>query len=207
MARRYQKGRPVKHADVLPQNINKKPIAQFIAERARRPRDVIVFFNKCIEEAEGKARLSVDTLRRAEGEYSRQRLRALGDEWHGDYPELLSLVGILKKRPEIFSLSAVTHDEITEVCLDAAIQQPEGSGELTELSRRAADQLLDLEGFKRELFMVFYRIGLVGLKLEAFESASWVDELGQGVSPSEIDDATRVEVHTTYRRALGIRSS
>ena len=207
VARRYQKGRPVKHADVLPEKINKKPIAQFITERARRPRDVIVFFNKCIEEAEGKARLSVDTLRRAEGEYSRQRLRALGDEWHGDYPELLGFVGILKKRPEIFSLSTVTPDEITEVCLDAAVQQPEGSGELTELSRRAADQLLDLEGFKRELFMVFYRIGLVGLKLEAFESASWVDELGQGVSPSEIDDATRVEVHTTYRRALGIRSS
>ena len=55
--------------------------------------------NKWIEGSDGKPRLSVSTLRRAEGEYSRQRLRALYDEWHADYPELLDFVDILKSVP------------------------------------------------------------------------------------------------------------
>ena len=207
VARRYQKNTPVKHTDVLPRSINKKPISQFITERAQRPRDVIAFFNKCIEEAEGKQRVSADTLRRAEGEYSRQRLRALGDEWYEDYPELLDYVRVLKRRPEIFPLRDVTLEDFSELCLNTAITQNDGTGNLSALARRVLDDRDSPDRFKHELFMVFYKIGLVGLKLETFESPSWVDELGRGVSSSEIGDETRIVVHITYRRALGIRSS
>ena len=83
---RYQKRQRVTHRDLLPKRINKIPITKFITDRAERPRDVISFFNKCIESAEGRPKLTASTLKRAEGEYSRQRLRALGDEWHADYP-------------------------------------------------------------------------------------------------------------------------
>ena len=109
--RRYQKRQQVTHRDLLPQKINKTPIMEFITSRAQRPRDVISFFNKCIEAAEGKQRLSVDILSRAEGEYARQRLRALGDEWYADYPGLLDFVDILKKRSPSFSLSQVEYDD------------------------------------------------------------------------------------------------
>ena len=191
---------------MLPRTVNKKSISNFITERAQRPREVIVFFNKCIEEAEGKPRVSADTLRRAEGEYSRQRLRALGDEWYEDYSDLLDYVAILKRRPEMFRLSEVTPEEVIELCLNTVISQNEGAGPLSAAARRVYNEVASPDSFKRELFMVFYRIGLVGLKLETFESPSWVDELGQGVSPSEIGEETRAVVHITYRRALGIRS-
>lgn len=206
VARRYQKNTEVRHTDVLPRTVNKKSISNFITERAQRPREVIVFFNKCIEEAEGKPRVSADTLRRAEGEYSRQRLRALGDEWYEDYSDLLDYVAILKRRPEMFRLSEVTPEEVIELCLNTVISQNEGAGPLSAAARRVYNEVASPDSFKRELFMVFYRIGLVGLKLETFESPSWVDELGQGVSPSEIGEETRAVVHITYRRALGIRS-
>ena len=52
VARRYEKNRAVKHSDLLPHRINKTSIMSFITSRAQRPRDVISFFNKCIEEAE-----------------------------------------------------------------------------------------------------------------------------------------------------------
>ena len=206
VARRYQKNTEVRHTDVLPRTVNKKSISNFITERAQRPREVIVFFNKCIEEAEGKPRVSADTLRRAEGEYSRQRLRALGDEWYEDYSDLLDYVAILKRRPEMFRLSEVTPEEVIELCLNTVISQNEGAGPLSAAARRVYNEVASPDSFKRELFMVFYRSGLVGLKLETFESPSWVDELGQGVSPSEIGEETRAVVHITYRRALGIRS-
>lgn len=204
--RRYQASKQVTHRDLLPKTINKIPIAKFISDRAQRPRDVISFFNKCIEAAEGRPKLSSDTLRRAEGEYSRQRLGALQDEWHTDYPGLLYFADILKNRSSSFSLSQVTYNDISELCLKSAIEHPNDPGILREGARNVSYGVIDVNDFKRTLFMVFYRIGLIGLKLETFEKASWNDELGQGVSPSEIDDTTGVAVHTTYWRALGIKS-
>ena len=133
-------------------------------------------------------------------------LRALGDEWYADYPGLLDFVDILKKRSPSFSLSQVEYDDISELCLKSAIEHPNDSGILREHARNVSEGLVEVNDFKRTLFMVFYRIGLIGLKLETFEKASWNDELGQGVSPSEIDDTTGIVVHTTYWRALGIKS-
>ena len=205
VSRRYEKRNRVTHQDLLPRQINRVPIVKFITDRAQRPRDVISFFNKCIEAAEGKPRLSVDTLRNAEGQYSRQRLRALADEWHADYPGLLDFVEILKTRPRSFMLSQVEYNELADVCLKSAIEHANALGVLREHARNVCEGLVDVYDFKRTLFMVFYRIGLVGLKLETFESASWVGESGQGVSPSEINNETGVVVHTTYWRALGVR--
>ena len=205
VARRYQKTKTVTHRDLLPQKIDKTRIKDFIAARAQRPRDVISFFNKCIETAEGKPQLNVDTLKRAEGEYSRQRLRALGDEWYANYTGLLDFTDILKNRPSSFSLSQVEVEDIADLCLKSAIDHPEEHGILREHARNVAEGLVNEKDFKRTLFMVFYRVGLIGLKLETFESASWVDELGEAVSLSEIDDRTHIVVHTTYHRALGIK--
>lgn len=206
VTRRYQANKKVTHKDLLPRMVNKIPITEFITDRAQRPRDVISFFNKCIEAAEGRPKLSADTLKLAEGEYSRQRLKALQDEWHTDYPGLLDFSDVLKNRPSSFSLSQVKYNDISELCLKSAIAYPNEPGILREWARNVSDGLVDVNDFKRTLFMVFYRIGLIGLKLETFEKASWNDELGQGVSPSEIDDTTGIVVHTTYWRSLGIKT-
>ena len=204
VARRYQKSQSVTHRDLLPKQVHKTPIKEFITNRAQRPRDVISFFNNCIESAGGMSRLNITKLQQAEGEYSRQRLKALGDEWYTDYQGLLDFVDILKNRPPSFSLSQVRYDDIAEICLKSAIKHPNEGGILREHARNVAEGLVDTNDFKRTLFMVFYRIGLIGLKLETFESPSWIDEFRQEVSPSEIDDCTKAVIHTTYQRALGI---
>ena len=206
--RRYEKQKAVKHSDLLPRRIDKNNIAEYITDRAPRPRDVIMLCNKWIEGSEGKPRLSVSTLRRAEGEYSRQRLRALSDEWHADYPELGDFMDVLKERPVAFGIVAVEDTRISDLCLELVVRQRHTIGELGSHAHRVVERadLHAVSEFKRTLFSVFYKIGLVGLKLETFESVSWVDELGQGISDSEVDEATRVVVHPTYRRALGIRT-
>ena len=206
--RHYEKRKVVTHADLLPKQIDRIPIAKYITDRAPRPRDVIMFLNKWIEGSEGKPRLSISTLRRAEGEYSRQRLSALYDEWYADYPELSAFGDVLKERPVSFMLDAVDDSQISDLCLETVVADHSDYGDLGEKARsvveRAGDD--DIWSFKRALFMVFYKVGLVGLKLEKFESVSWVDELGQGVSYSEVDTYTRANVHPTYGRALGIRT-
>ena len=206
--RRYERQRTVKHSDLLPKRIDKNNIAEYITDRAPRPRDVIMLCNKWIEGSEGKPRLSVSTLRRAEGEYSRQRLRALGDEWHADYPELGEFLDVLKERPVSFGIASVEDTLISELCLNFVVKQRRVIGELGLHAARVVERatLREVAEFKRTLFTAFYKMGLVGLKLESFESVSWVDELGQGISDNEVDETTRVIVHPTYRRALGIRA-
>jgi hypothetical protein len=90
----------VTHKDVLPEFVNKSPTADYILERTlMRPRDVIMFFNACIRQARDNPVISPQMLKEAEGEYSRQRLRSLADEWIADYPDLMDFVDILKNRP------------------------------------------------------------------------------------------------------------
>ena len=179
---------------------------KYVTDRTRGPRDVISFFNKCIEVAEGKPKVTVDAVRRAEGEYSRQRLRALADEWHADYPGLLDFVGVLKKQPPSFPLDRITDDDIADICLKVATKYPVEPGILRSDARHVANDALESGEFKRKLFMAFYRVGLVGLKLETFEAASWVDQSGQSVSTAEIEESTGIVVRTTYWRALGVDS-
>ena len=202
---RYQKKR-VRYQDLMPKRIDGQSMQDFITSRATRPRDIISWFNKCIEMADGRTKVTLDALRRAEGEYSRQRMKALGDEWNATYPGLLDFVRVLKQRPRTFPLSDVDLVLLDDLCLESAMYQSGDSGALRKGAMRVAEKHMQVDDFRRTLFMIFYRVGLVGLKLEAFQSASWVDEKGQSVSSSEIEDSTAVAVHPTYWRALGIET-
>ena len=206
VSRPYEKSKKVTYADLLPKKIDGKPIVEFIYERAKRPRDIIDFFNNCINMAEGKSRLVADTVKRAEGVYSSHRLRALRDEWYADYPSLLDFVDILKKRPHSFSLNQVEDDQLAELCLNSLINysNEDEYGILRQQARNVVDMLVPVKHFKQSLFMIFYKIGLVGLKIQSFQTASWIDESTEIVSPSELDENTSVVVHPTYRRVLGI---
>jgi hypothetical protein len=201
--RRYT-GAPIGHRDLLPSKVNKMKIHDYIFARAQRPRDVISLFNTCIDAAEGKAKISVQTFRTAEGEWSRSRFRALGDEWSGDYPRLLDFGKLLRGRPASFKIATVSLEEIEEFCLERAAEQPEGGGGLQETALQVVNLLLTPEEARRQIFRVFYRVGLVGLKLAPHEATSWVDQLGRGVSTAEIDEETSVVSHPAFHRELGI---
>ncbi|HEU5406155.1 MAG TPA: hypothetical protein VFU48_00205, partial [Nitrospira sp.] len=73
--------KPVTHKDVLPEKVQREKALSYILERTLlRPRDAIVFFNKCIEYAEDRPVITATMIRDAEGEYSKDRLRALAVE-------------------------------------------------------------------------------------------------------------------------------
>ena len=203
---RYQKNRELTHLDLLPTKINRCASTDYILSRVSRPRDVIAFFNTCIAESVGDSKFTSKTLKLAEGEYSRGRLRALADEWQADYPRLLDVVGLLNKRKSRFKVGSITNDEISDFCLRLSISwnNEVKGGDLESLVSSFADGQIELDDFKREFVCIFYMVGIIGLKLESFESYSWSDESGRGVSISEIVDDTGIEIHPIYRRTLGV---
>lgn len=193
------------HKDLLPKKYLKTNITDYLVARAERPRDIITFFNFCISAGNGLPRLRTQEFRKAEVEYSRSRLRALADEWSADYPYLSEFAKILQQRPASFKLATIMDTEVEDLCLGIAAEHPYGADYLSLLAMRLADCLLIPSKVKCDILQVFYRIGLVGLKVEVFEDESWVDEFGRGVARADIDENTSVIVHPAYHRALGIK--
>ncbi|MGC9985797.1 MAG: hypothetical protein ABSF35_19500 [Polyangia bacterium] len=205
VASRYTKQK-VTYRDLLPGEFEKRGIDTVISEIATTPRDVIAFFNECIAAAVDQSRLTAGALSRAVGNYSRQRLLALADEWSANFPGLLEFTKVLHRRPRSFKLESVTDGEVEELCLSICAAEPGEVGVLHQNAMRVVDSVMKADEFRGFLVQVFYRIGLVGLKLAPHEETSWIDESGRSVSIAEISRETSIVVHAKYSRALGVGS-
>ena len=194
----------VTHVDLLPKQINKQDISKYIIDRTKRPRDIIAFFNQCITSAPDLRKLTTKELRIAEAQYSRLRLRALGDEWSADYPSLLDFSKILQKRRPAIRASELQDDQIAEICLNVVIEGKD-KGTLGEAATKVVNETMTVSEFRSLLIKTFYLTGLVGLKLKTFDAISWVDDHGSTTVASIGEDA-HFYVHPTFERALGINS-
>ena len=203
VARRYTK-EVVGHKDVFPKRFGNLPIGDYLYNVARRPRDVISFFNTCVEVPPKSGCLTVSELKNAEGEYSRSRLRALADEWSADYPALIDFSRILHQRPSSFKLKKVLDSQLEELCLQIAVERMGQYGLLLAEAMHVAEGVTPASIFRVTLFKAFYKTGLIGLKLARHGTASWADHVGQSVSTAEIDASTTAFVHPAYHRALGV---
>jgi hypothetical protein len=200
------------HKDILPSTlVGKKetgePVDYLLNRTWGRPRDVIEFFNICIEHAEGKARFTKEIVVLAEGEYSRLRFRSLADEWKSEFPELAAFVtGLLSKGASSFALDSLPDQAVEEFCLKFATEKKhtDKQGILTELAESVVHTQISADEFRQRIAAIFYRIGAVGLKISATSGYQWADNGSYGVSPSEIATDCGVAVHPALWRVLGI---
>lgn len=196
----------VGYEELLPENVESKPAVKYMIDRTlMRPRELIEFFNDCIEQAEACPTITKSMLLRAEGNYSKNRLRSLQDEWLADYPTLIEFTSLLRKKNRRFKMGDLENDELEDLCLDYAIKYPNRNDALSVQARNAAEGLVSLVGFLSFAFNVFYRTGIVGLKTASFESTQWSYKGTSTIAADTIDGKTRVEVHPTFWRVLGIR--
>jgi hypothetical protein len=204
MVRQQYTSAAVTNADLLPKLVNKTPTIDYMLARTlMRPRDVIMFFNACIRQAQGNPQITPQMLKEAEGEYSRQRLRSLADEWSADYPYLMSLVDILKGRPAQFPISSISDDECVELAirlLDQEIADEELLNAVTEIEKNPANT----DGLRRSVAALLYRVGVVGLKLERFESVVWSTSGRRSISISEMSPGVKISTHPCFWRSLGV---
>ena len=206
VARRYTKA-TVGYKDVFPRRFRKVPIGDYLYGIATRPRDVIAFFNTCMAIPPRSANLTAAELTMAEGDYSRSRLRAVADEWSADYPALAEFSQILKRRPTSFKLMTISNSDLEALCLNVAIERLGQPGLLVAEANHVVDGVMPVSAFRITLFRALYRTGIIGLKLERYETASWSDDAGRSVSTAEIDEQTSAVVHPAYHRTLGVRAS
>jgi hypothetical protein len=198
----------VTHRDVLPKTIDNQTTIDFIVERTMmQPRDMIHFFNKCIEQARGEAQIKQRMVKQSEGEYSRDRLRYLADEWNADYPNLVNFAVILRKKNQRFKIGDLSDKECEDFCLEFCVSEQSHPDYLSNLASHVVNLQLSPSDFRKNIFPIFYKVGLVGLKIESYEKFVWTSVARRNISSAEISDTTRVAVHPAFWRVLGIRKS
>ena len=201
--RRYTKQK-VGYADLLPQRFRGVPLDDYIFSIARLPRDAVAFFNTCILIGVGDERLSEGELARASAEYSRTRLRALADEWQADYPGLVEFSEMLEGRPPSFKIGKLTEADVYEFCFSMVDRFPQGKGQLHAAAKSVFDGLMSEQEFRVLAALVFYRIGMVGIKTGADTSASWSDDTEMAVTRRQINEDSSIVIAPKYAAAVGV---
>jgi len=145
-------------------------------------------------------------IREAEAEYSKKRLRSLGDEWVGDYPNLVEFATILKGMKRRFRAVELSDTACCDFALDYLIaNMRRGQDELSIAAVELVNWGIGPGNFRATILQVFQRVGLVGLKLESYEGFSWTVAGRKLVPKSDITDNVRVAVQPTFWRVLGIK--
>jgi hypothetical protein len=135
---------------------------EYMLERTLlRPRDLIQFFNICITQSDNQPTISHSALIAAEGIYSRERFRALVDEWIGVYPNLALAAQVLRKRTQNFEVQDLPKDIIEETCLEAATSSSAVEGADLDEIRKVAEGKLKPELYWKNLALVLYKVGLI----------------------------------------------
>ncbi len=194
------------HKDVLPNRKGNKDngLDYLLKRTANRPRDVISFFNACIKQAVDSPKINWPMLKKAEGEYSRGRLRALADEWIEDYPSLIEFVDLFKNMPSSFRLSDITEEQLQNWSLYYLTNDPAETCHLHVYVQEFFSGSLDASVFKVSMASILYRVGFLGVKLESFDSVQFATPESRSVSSSNLSEDTICEIHPMYWRVLGI---
>lgn len=200
--KRYTKQK-VTHKEILPAIIDDKATLDYMLDRTMmRPRDLILFFNECLEKAETRPQLTVQMIRDAEAEYSVKRLRSLAEEWFSDYPNLIEAVPLMRGRNRLFSINAIPKQDIEDLCLRIVTDQKSKQDPLYQAADRYIEQQ-DPLAFLQDALQIFHRVGLIGIKVRTNEPILWTASKTRTIGRSEIDWETRVQVHPAYWRVLG----
>ena len=174
-----------------------------------RPRDVIQFFNICVKRAVNEPKINVNLIKEAEGEYSRERLRSLADEWSADFPcnnYLFLSKNIITNQNEHFLLKDIDEHKIMEFCLELEKEEYDvdrKSSVAISAKKYCDDQKNPFEVLK-ETLIVFHKVGMVGIKLSPTTPFIWSDQDRSLVSKAEINEDTKFAIHPMFHKVLVI---
>lgn len=202
LVRRQYSTEPVSWRDVFPPKVGREDTSDYLVQRTLyRPRDIIQFCNRCIELAVDRPDISAQMVRDAESTYSTLRYRSLGDEWAADYPELLDLTAILKKRPPLFPAFDITVEQLDGHCIQEMTAAPRSP--LHEAFAAYYNESISADELRARVLAIFYEVGLIGLKADSHSSVSWSFTERDVLHSADIGPDTRVAICPMFYRALG----
>lgn len=182
--------------------------ADFMFARTfRRPRDLIDFINRCVQEAAaesaGTIPISWTLLLEAEKKYSIGRLRSLEDEWHPTYPDIGRIFQCFRGMNDGFTLDDLPEDSLLDVIVGG-----ESSTDETSLARKS--YLLEEAGRSGKdlwntLLPILYRVSFLGVR-PALGSPIIYSYEGLEAVWDQVDKNAKFYIHPALHQALSIGS-
>lgn len=190
--------------DIFPHQVHGQNAFEYMTARTfSRPRDIILFVNACLSLSEGKEAIPASLIKEAESEYSKKRLRSLADEWHADYPGLIKLSQFFLELQCSFKFSDISKEKLDKFimnqCCDLSNDDP--------IYKAAAEVGTDSRSylsFFTLLLRLFYRVGIIGVKTDAFNQVQWSFNDQSNITDASLQGETSLHIHPMFWRALGI---
>ena len=170
-----------------------------------RPRDVISYVNHAIEKANNKTHFSLDVLKRAEIDYSNDRLQAIEDEWGENYGEIRRILRFLNGKHNGFNVKNIKEDEFTEVYFT---ETPKDyfNGELLEWVLRWQAGKLSFNDFLKSILYMLYQFGVIGIKKDATYPIQFFYEKNINIVINDISGDSKIYVHKAFYASLKINT-
>lgn len=170
-----------------------------------RPRDLIDFCNSCINHSTGNQKISPDAILLAEEEYSKNRIRALAEEWQLEYPFLEETIKkLLNRKLRRFRLWEMSDDQLCEWS-DMILRHPTREGDkLRHLAESVNSLQIGFDDARVELTSVLYTVGAVGVQNDEEEKPKWASIFDYNLSPAELRNDSFVYVHPGLYKTLGV---
>jgi hypothetical protein len=117
---------------------------------------------------------------------------------------LSDCVGLLKKLPPHFPLTAIDGEGIADLCLNLAASSAPHRGAISAWATAVVEQKMTPHRFRPRVASVLYRVGLVGLKIEASAAVSWSFLHVLTIPDAAIKDDCIASICPVFYRTLGI---
>jgi len=195
-------------SDILPEFTKSKgqPFQYMLDRTLLRPRDLLDYFNTCIEFSANKSKITWKTITGVEKRYSIGRLAALDDEWLENVGDLYALYSVLKGQKSKFTLSEI-HDHANQFFVQSLASQSISNLNvywkgLFEIFGREYQPIPLL----KEILALCHNVGLLGIKISAEDSTTYVHETFETIRADDVQKSSPVfYVHPMYQKGLSIK--
>lgn len=190
--------------DLFPSHVGSTTCREwFIARSLKRPRDLIVYMNFCLERATGSTSISSSVVRDSEVQYSQERLAAVCQEWSREYKPLELCLTLLKNKKDGFTHSEIERNDIEKLSDEILLKDFVDGGVICSDVESFLNKEISRSSLINRLMAIFYTVGIVGLKRDGHESAIWSDLDSPIVKESEVKRSSHFYIHPMFWRALG----
>lgn len=170
-----------------------------------RPRDVISYVNHAIENANNKTHFTLDVLKKAEIDYSNDRLQAIEDEWGENYGEIRRILRFLNGRHNGFNVKNIKEDYFTDIYFEENINEY-FRGDLLQWIKQWQAGKIGFNQFLKPVLFLLYQFGIIGLKKDASYPIQFFYEKNVSLAENDITGETKIYIHKAFYASLKINT-
>lgn len=196
----------VKIEDVMEPVEGQPGIGYLIERTLLRPRDVIAFFNKCIDQTNDTPKITRKMILAAEPNYSVGRLKALADEWSSVEPLVAEVAELFRGKNADLRLSDITDEGIERMCKTLYQNHWNKISPLGSAAKLHCEspEKMSADTVRRMIINLLYKVGVIGVKPTGPDKYQWSSEGVPTVDHLELTENCGVKVHKTFWKALNI---